>query len=257
MSAPTWSSPPRCSKIPCPAPAGSRRPSSSRRKRNSKSCCRWSRTPSSHTIGVQVGDKTPLVGEDDWIAAGWPEIAEATAAESVASMRDELAEPSARAGAAVRSARVGAAAGTSPACRRWLRAAPAPSRRRTAPPSRWTSSPSSPSRRSAAPEIEPGQAAAEAALGDDLKSRIEETRRRIREELEKPFAAVDEPPIPEPVRPVAAPAPVIGEAIRTSVPANGGAPAQPAAPAAAVPAAGAGGQWQRRLTTTPCGPASS
>ncbi len=83
----------------------------------------------------------------------------------------------------------------------------------------------------AAPEIEPSQAAAEAELGDDLKSRIEETRRRIREELEKPFAAVDEPPIPEPFQSVAAPAPVIGEAIRTSIPANGGAPAQPAAPA--------------------------
>ena len=37
----------------------------------------------------------------------------------------------------------------------------------------------------------PAAAAADAALGEDLKSRIEETRRRIREELEKPFAAVD------------------------------------------------------------------
>ena len=38
----------------------------------------------------------------------------------------------------------------------------------------------------------PAEAAVDAALGEDLKSRIEETRRRIREELEKPFAAVDQ-----------------------------------------------------------------
>lgn len=69
------------------------------------------------------------------------------------------------------------------------------------------------------------EAATEAAVGDDLKSRIEETRRRIREELEKPFAAVDEPPAQDtPVRPAvvaagvaaAAPEPVIGEAMSAS-----------------------------------------
>ena len=91
----------------------------------------------------------------------------------------------------------------------------------------------------------PATAADEAALGEDLKSRIEETRRRIREELEKPFAAVDdEPPAIESVRsapPVtppayaSAPTPVIGEAMRvTPVPANGGGPALPETPAEAV-----------------------
>ncbi len=93
----------------------------------------------------------------------------------------------------------------------------------------------------------PAEAAADAALGEDLKSRIEETRRRIREELEKPFAAVDEesgadvPGGPAPiaaVAPVAAPAgvpaPVIGEPMRVSAgPANGGAES-PAAVAAGV-----------------------
>jgi hypothetical protein len=62
----------------------------------------------------------------------------------------------------------------------------------------------------------------EAAVGEDLRSRIEETRRRIREELEKPFAAVDEetPAVtPSPMAPVAAAAPatVIGEPMRTTV----------------------------------------
>jgi hypothetical protein len=78
------------------------------------------------------------------------------------------------------------------------------------------------------PEYQPpvlAEAAAEAAVGDDLKSRIEETRRRIREELEKPFAAVDEEPAQgAPVRPAvaaagvaaAAPEPVIGEAMSAS-----------------------------------------
>ena len=81
----------------------------------------------------------------------------------------------------------------------------------------------------------PAQAAAEAALGEDLKSRIEETRRRIREELEKPFAAVDEPEAPAPAaaapspfRPAAS-APAIGEAMETS----------PVVPPAAVPVAAA------------------
>jgi len=77
----------------------------------------------------------------------------------------------------------------------------------------------------AEPVVQPTTGAAplaEEAPGDDLKSRIEETRRRIREELEKPFAAVDEPEAPEPARPVA-----------TAAPSNGGAPAQPVEPAEA------------------------
>jgi hypothetical protein len=69
----------------------------------------------------------------------------------------------------------------------------------------------------AEPEVAP-------ALGEDLKTRIEETRRRIREELEKPFAAVDReaPVAPPPLTPAAEqpPAlaqPVIGEPMRTDV----------------------------------------
>jgi hypothetical protein len=88
-------------------------------------------------------------------------------------------------------------------------------------------------------------AADEAALGEDLKSRIEETRRRIREELEKPFAAVDdEPPGIEPARSTppattpayeSAPTPVIGGAMRvTPASAKDGAPALPGTPAEAV-----------------------
>jgi hypothetical protein len=62
----------------------------------------------------------------------------------------------------------------------------------------------------------------EAAVGEDLRSRIEETRRRIREELEKPFAAVDEetPAVtPPPVTPAAAAAAatVVGEPMQTAV----------------------------------------
>jgi len=89
----------------------------------------------------------------------------------------------------------------------------------------------------ATPEYGPvaAEAGADAALGEDLKSRIEETRRRIREELEKPFAAVDEESgvdVPGGAAPIAvgavatvpAEAPVIGESIRvTPGPANGGA----------------------------------
>jgi hypothetical protein len=196
-------------------------------------------------LGVQVGDKTPLVGEDDWIAAGWPEIAEATAAESVASMREEVSETEVNdLEAALFEAPVLDEAAAEV---RYEIPAPPPMAFEAAPFAEAFPEPVAepvdefavePVAAVPAPEIEPDQAAAEAALGDDLKSRIEETRRRIREELEKPFAAVDEPPIPEPVRQVAAPAPVIGEAIRTSVPANGAAPAQPAAPAAVPVASG-------------------
>ena len=167
-------------------------------------------------VGVQVGDKVPLVGEDDWIAAGWPEIAEATAAESVASMTDEAAE-------------LERPVFEEPPATVFI---PEPVLERAAELVVEPEPEAEPTAEVVTePEIEPSQAAAEAELGDDLKSRIEETRRRIREELEKPFAAVDESPFPEPVRSVAAPAPVIGEAIRASAPAYGGARAQPAAPA--------------------------
>jgi hypothetical protein len=67
------------------------------------------------------------------------------------------------------------------------------------------------------------------ALGEDLKARIEETRRRIREELEKPFAAVDRegptappPPMPAAEEPAALVEPVIGQPMRIEVvPSNG------------------------------------
>ncbi len=159
-------------------------------------------------LGVQVGDKTPLVGEDDWIAAGWPEIAEATAAESVASMREEVSETEVNdLEAALFEAPVLDEAAAEV---RYEIPAPPPMAFEAAPFAEAFPEPVAepvdefavePVAAVPAPEIEPDQAAAEAALGDDLKSRIEETRRRIREELEKPFAAVDEPPIPEPVRP--------------------------------------------------------
>ena len=89
-------------------------------------------------------------------------------------------------------------------------------------------------------------AGVDAALGEDLKSRIEETRRRIREELEKPFAAVDQEtpeittPGPAPIAgaPAETPTPVIGEPISISPgPVDGGA----ASPAAAAAAAGGNG----------------
>jgi hypothetical protein len=94
----------------------------------------------------------------------------------------------------------------------------------------------------------PAEAAVDAALGEDLKSRIEETRRRIREELEKPFAAVDQESGadalggPAPVAAGApsaasagAPAPVIGEPMRVIPgPANGGVGSATASAAAAA-----------------------
>jgi hypothetical protein len=81
------------------------------------------------------------------------------------------------------------------------------------------------------PSLGAAELTPEAALGEDLKSRIEETRRRIREELEKPFAAVDEETpaaTPPPVAPAAAAAAasVIGEPMQVTVqPPGNGAPA--------------------------------
>jgi hypothetical protein len=89
--------------------------------------------------------------------------------------------------------------------------------------------------------------AAEEPLGEDLKSRIEETRRRIREELERPFAVVDQDEGPAEAgdlgiaatsayaaaeyvapEPDVAPAPVIGEPMYV----NAGATDATAAPEA-------------------------
>jgi hypothetical protein len=87
-------------------------------------------------------------------------------------------------------------------------------------------------------EAAPASSAAEAALGEDLKSRIEETRRRIREELDKPFAAVDEEPFADlmPAR-AAAPAPSLGEfppaAPPVAPPVSAPAPITDSAPVAA------------------------
>jgi hypothetical protein len=93
---------------------------------------------------------------------------------------------------------------------------------------------------------------AEEALGEDLKSRIEETRRRIREELERPFAVVDQEESPGvsgdltvgvapspateavPPEPVVVPSPVIGEPIYVNVGATD-AVAEPEAVAAVAP----------------------
>lgn len=187
--------------------------------------------------GVQVGEKAP-VDEDAWVAAGWSEMAEEAVVEPApaempeppaaeVTQRDDLTariEETRR-----RIAEAAAAEAMPPIEEVWDLEPPAEEERIDV----------APVAEAPAPELQPvpGGEAVEAEQGSDLKSRIEETRRRIREELEKPFAAVDEPPLPEPVRPLAAPAPapVIGEAIRTvTTPSDGGIPAQPAAPAEAA-----------------------
>ncbi len=82
-----------------------------------------------------------------------------------------------------------------------------------------------------APVVEPAPARAEAGVGEDLKSRIEETRRRIREELEKPFASVDDAPAPEPFAPAVTPSSVLGESMRTApAPVEAAVPPQPVTP---------------------------
>ena len=149
--------------------------------------------------GVVVGDDRVVTEDDSWSTSGWPEIVEAAVADSVASMPvDDWAAD-------------------------WPIASPP-----KVEPVAESPQPALESEE----DLSSGPVEPPAAPGDDLKSRIEETRRRIREELDKPFAAMDdEPPAPEPVR---APAPVIGEAMRvTLAPSNGGAPAQAVAEAVA------------------------
>lgn len=243
--------------------------------------------------GAEITEKASI-DEDTWLTAGWPEIADAAASESAASVDEELfeleplspaepisPEPAEPTPAPAESITADAESPTEPVVevpreddltsrieetrRRIAEAAAA----RAAAPSIeevWDTEPravpeepsaaeppiiEAQAEPSAAEPLSPEPVAAaipEAAVepvaepvvqrtagtappaeepsGDDLKSRIEETRRRIREELEKPFAAVDEPAAPEPAQPVAA-----------AAPSNGGAPAQPAPPAEA-PAAG-------------------
>ena len=166
--------------------------------------------------GMLIGGDRELPEDDSWSTTGWPEIGETAAADSVVSMPvDDWAAD-------------------------WPTAAPPKAEPVTERPepffeseermfTRPVESPATPrgtEERRADPRSVPGSGAAEAAVGEDLKSRIEETRRRIREELEKPFAAVDdEPAAPEPAP---APAPVIGEAMRaTPAPPRVVAPAQP------------------------------
>ena len=185
--------------------------------------------------GPMVGDERSTSDDEAWRAAGWPEIAQAAVADSVGSMpEDDWAADW--------------PAATPETAEPVVETAPLALEEEETPffePAAASSAPGIPEDHRPEFRTAPVTAADEEALGEDLKSRIEETRRRIREELEKPFAAVDdESPATEPVRsekPAMAPAyastptPVIGEAMRvTPAAGNVGTPALPETPAEAV-----------------------
>jgi hypothetical protein len=177
---------------------------------------------------VIANDRGAVLDEDAWTAIGWPEdaaAAEPMSAETVSEMpvveeQVEL-EPEPEFGTFVAAPPVEVA--------EILPAEPV-----AAVPTY-----EEPEAEEAPPLSQPSD---EAVLGEDLKARIEETRRRIREELEKPFAAVDEPEdmdfaagFAAPPQP-AAPASVIGEAMQTApVPPVPAAASPAAAPAPAIP----------------------
>jgi hypothetical protein len=182
--------------------------------------------------GPMVGAERSTPDDDAWSATGWPDIAQAAVADSVGSiLADDWAAdwPTA----------------TPEAAEPAIETAPHVPEAEEAP--FFEPAPAPPAPEESKPEFRtaPAVAADEAALGEDLKSRIEETRRRIREELEKPFAVVDDgspaieparsaPPAPAPAY-ASTPTPVIGGAMRvTPAPASGGTPAVPGTPAEAV-----------------------
>jgi hypothetical protein len=156
---------------------------------------------------------TPEEGTDEaWDAAGWPEAAPAAAVGSAFAEEEPVPEwaavvPFAAARVDEAPGEPELAVGFEPEVESEVIAEPAVGAQV----------------QDAAEVVGAAEPTTEAAVGEDLRSRIEETRRRIREELEKPFAAVDEesPAVTQPpVAPVAAgaAATVIGEPMQTTVP---------------------------------------
>ncbi len=195
--------------------------------------------------GPQVGEKdTTPEDHDTWMAAGWPEIAETAAAESAAAFNEEVraAEQPVAETQFAETQFTGQPVTDEGLTEREFEQADVfeaeETRKEQPSPPAPSSEPAMPFLGAAGPvaQAEPSGVAAEAALGDDLKSRIEETRRRIREELERPFAAVDQEPVPAEARPPVsglAPPPATDDddTMQVAAAAFGAVPEQPTAAA--------------------------